>query len=109
MMQITLEVAWMQGTHERRETVTTGLASVVAFERKYKTSMMALGDPQTKLEYWIFLAWDTLRRQAGELTLAPTNNSAFMDLETFISCCIDVKPVEAVPSFPTEPGAPGDT
>ena len=108
MMQITIEVTWMQGTHERKETLTTGLASVVAFERKYKTSMMALGD-NTKLEYWIFLAWDTLRRQAGELTIAPTNSSPFMDLETFIGCCVDVRPVEAVPSFPTEPGAPGAT
>ena len=31
MMQITIEVTWMQGTHERKETLTTGLASVVAF------------------------------------------------------------------------------
>jgi hypothetical protein len=93
-MRIKLHVETVDGSY----SVTTSMASIVAFERKYKIGAGQLAN-DVHIEWLAFLAWESARR-AG--IVVPIH------FEDYLDQIINIEPEDAGPENPTQ-AAPTDT
>lgn len=89
-MRIKYKVTFADGTDAE---AVAGPPDIVAFERRYSTSFLTLGDVTPPIEHIYFLAWAPLHR-TGTVT---------SDFETFLNNVEDVEEVQDVkPPVPTK-------